>query len=65
MMFQFPYPPPPDMPVDPPGPVFQFFVCILLLLLWFEMIVFALPEKWRDRIYDLQFGPSWAAKRKE
>ena len=65
MLFQFPFPPPPDMPLDPPGPAFQLLVCLLVPLLWFETIVFVLPENWRDRIYDLQFGPRWAAKRRD
>ncbi len=55
--------PQPDTP-DPPGLAFQVFVCILVTFTLFEMVVFALPEKWRDRIYDLQFGASWATKRK-
>jgi len=29
MMFQIPFPPPPDVPIDPPGPAFEVFVCIL------------------------------------
>jgi len=62
---QFPFPPPPDMPLDPPGPIEQLFACILGPLLLFQTIVFALPEKWRDRIYDLQYGPKWSAKRRE
>ncbi len=65
MLFQIPFPPPPDMPLDPPGPVFQFFVCLLLPLLRFEMTVLLLPERWREKIGVLQFGPGWAAKRRE
>jgi len=41
----------------------QLFACILVPLLWLEIIVFTLPEKWRDRIYDLQFGPRWEERR--
>jgi hypothetical protein len=63
MLFQFPFPPPPDMPLDPPGPAFQLLVCIRVPLLWFEMIVLLLPERWRNRIFELQFG--WAAKGKD
>jgi len=63
MMLQIPFPLPPDMPIDPPGPVFQLLVCIVAVLLWFETIVFVLPEKWREKIGALQFGPSWAAKK--
>ncbi len=62
MLFQFPFPPPPDMPLDPPGPAFQLFVCILFVLMWFEVIVQFFPEHWRERIGALQFGPGWAAK---
>jgi hypothetical protein len=65
MLVQFPFPPPPDMPFDPPGMVEQLLACILVVLLTFETIVLVLPEKWRDRISALQFGPKWAAKRSE
>ena len=66
MMLQFPYPPPPDMPIiNPPGKVELLFLCILATLLWFELIVFLLPERWREKIGALQFGPAWAAKRRE
>jgi hypothetical protein len=65
MMFQIPFPPPPDMHIDPPGPAFQLFACIISVLLWFETVVFVLPERLRNKIYDLQFGPAWAAKRRE
>jgi hypothetical protein len=44
MMFQIPFPPPPDMPLDPPGPIFQLFVCILLSLMWFELVVQLCPS---------------------
>jgi hypothetical protein len=64
-MLQSFFPPPPLPPwVDPPGPVEQLFACILATLLWFQSIVLILPEKWANRIYDLQFGPKWAAKRR-
>ena len=56
--------PPPDVPLDPPGPAFQLVVCILFVFVWFETIVMFLPERWREKIGALQFGPSWAAKRK-
>jgi hypothetical protein len=61
---QFPFPPQPDMPLDSPGPAFQLFVCILFVLAWFEAIVQFLPQQWREKISDLRFGPSWAAKRR-
>jgi hypothetical protein len=64
MIFQFPFPPPPDFPIDPPGTVEQLFACILSVLLLFETLVLCLPEKWRWRISELQFGPHWTAKRK-
>ena len=57
--------PPPDVPLDPPGPVFQLLVCILFVFVWFETIVMFLPERWREKIGALQFGAEWAAKRKE
>ena len=63
-MFQFPYPQP-DMPLDPPGPVVQFFACILIVIAMVEMIVFNLPDKWRDRISAVQFGRRWVARRRE
>jgi hypothetical protein len=62
MMFQFPFPPPPDMPLDPPGPAFQLLVCILFVLMWFKTIVMFLPERWREKISELQF-PTRAAKK--
>jgi hypothetical protein len=46
------------------SPVFELlFVCILATLLWFELIVFLLPERWREKIGELQFGPAWAKRR--
>ena len=60
-MFQFPFPPPPDVPLDPPGPVFRLLVCILLVFVWFRAIVMFLPERWREKISELQFGP-WARR---
>jgi hypothetical protein len=48
------------------SPVFELlFVCILAVFLWFELIVFLLPDRWREKIGALQFGPAWAAKRRE
>ena len=44
LMFQFPIPPS-DVPLDLPGPVLRFFVCILLVIATVEMIVFNLPDK--------------------
>jgi hypothetical protein len=61
-MIQVPFPPPPDMPLDPPGVPMQIFSCVLVVLLWFESIVLLLPERWREKIGALQFGASWAAK---
>ena len=65
LMYQFPFPPPPDMPIDPPSVPMQIFSCVVGVLLLFETIVMLLPERWREKISELQFGPSWAAKRKE
>ena len=65
MQFQLPYPPPPDMPIDPPGKVELLFACILVVALWFEVIVWLLPERWREKIDALQYGASWTAKRRE
>ena len=64
MMFQFPFPPPHDFPIDPPSTVEQLFACILSVLLLFETVVLVLPEKWRDRISQLQFGPHWNPNRR-
>ncbi len=50
MLFQIPFPPPPDMPIDPPGPVEQLFASILVTLLLFETVVLLLPEHWREKI---------------
>jgi hypothetical protein len=61
---QFPMPPS-DTPIDPPGPALQFFACILIVIAAVELIVFNLPDKWRDRISALQFGQRWTAKRRE
>ena len=63
MMFQFPFPPPPDFPIDPPSSVEQLFASIISVLLLFETIVLVLPEKWREKICALQFGKKWAAKK--
>ncbi len=62
MMFQFPFPPPPDMPLDPPGVVFQIFLCVLVPLLWFETILLFLPEKWRRKVSAWQFGARWGRR---
>jgi hypothetical protein len=44
--------------LDPPdGPASQLFCCFLVVLLTFETIVLLLPERWRCRISELQFGP--------
>ena len=61
-MFQFPIPPQPDMPLDPPGPVMQFIACLLIVFAIIELILFTLPEKWR--ISAVQFGLRWTARRK-
>ena len=61
-MMQFPIPPD-SPPLDPPGPALQFFVRLLLVIATVEMIVFILPDEWRDRISALQFGRRWTAKR--
>ena len=61
MIFQFPYPPPPDVPLDPPGVVAQLFTCFLVVCLWFETVVLLLPERWKRKVCELQFGPGWAA----
>jgi hypothetical protein len=63
---QFPFPPPPDWPqLDPPGVPMQTFSCVLVVLLLFENVVLLLPERWREKIGALQFGPGYAAKRRE
>ena len=65
LLQEIPFPPPPDMPLDPPGPAFQMLVCILFVVAWFEAIVQLLPERWREKIGALQFGPRWAAKHRK
>jgi hypothetical protein len=50
--------------VSIPRPALQLFACILAALLWFETIVLILPERWRRKVSELQFGPSWTAKRR-
>jgi hypothetical protein len=42
---------------SPDGPASQLFCCILVTLLWFEMVLLVLSERWRWRISELQFGP--------
>jgi hypothetical protein len=50
--------------LSPVFPVFELlFVCVLAVFLWFELIVFLLPERWREKIGELQFGPAWAKRR--
>ncbi len=61
-MMQFPLPLP-GTPIDPPSAAIQLFSCLVVVLLTFETIVLFLPEEWRLRISELQFGPGWAAKR--
>jgi hypothetical protein len=64
MIFQSLFPPLPDFPINPPSTVEQLFACIISVLLLFETVVLVLPEKWRDRISVLQFGPHWNPNRK-
>lgn len=61
---QFPIPMS-NPPTDPPTPAMQFAACILLVIATVELIVFSLPDKWRDRLSALQFGPRWTAKQRE
>jgi hypothetical protein len=64
MIFQFPFPPPPPYAEgDTPSAFLQLFSCIISVLLLFETIVLFLPEKWRWKISQLQFGPHWTAKK--
>jgi hypothetical protein len=56
MMLQFPFPPPPDIPIDPPSVPMQIFGCVLVVLLLFEATVLLLPKRWREKIGALQFG---------
>jgi hypothetical protein len=65
MLLQLPFPPSPIIPIHPPGKIELLFVCILATLLWFELIVFLLPEPWREKIGELQFGSAWAKKRQD
>jgi hypothetical protein len=62
MIFQFPLPP--DIPVDPPGVVFQLFACFVVVLLFVESIILALPDRWRQKVCELQFGAGWTARNK-
>jgi len=57
--------PPPAFPIDPPSVAYQLFVCILFVVAWFEMVAILLPERWREKIGALQFGPRWAAKQRK
>ena len=65
MIFQFPYPPAPDVSLDPPGIVSQLFTCLFVVCLWLEMGVMVLPERWRRKVCELQFGPRWMARMRE
>ena len=66
MIFQFPFPVrPSDVPLNPPGIVFQLFTCLFVVCLWLEMVVMVLPERWRRKVCELQFGPRWMARRRE
>ncbi len=55
-MFQLP---PPDMPDVPPGPVYQFVVCLVLVLLAVELLLTVLPEGWQRKVNRIRFGPGW------
>ena len=63
-MLQFPIPQP-DVPLDPPGVVLQLFICVLVVCLWLELVVLVLPERWRRKACELQFGPRWAARNRQ
>jgi len=63
MMFQLPFPPPPDTPIGPQGPVEKFFACIVIVLLSVAIVVLLMPERWRDRISELWYGSPRAKHR--
>ena len=66
MIFQFPFPvPPSDVPLDPLGIVPRLFTCLFVVCLWLEMVVTVLPERWRRKVCELQFGPRWVARMRE
>ena len=48
-----------DSPSSASGAAFQIFACVLVVPLWIETVVLILPERWRQRIFELQFGPRW------
>ena len=62
-MLQFP--PPPDVPIHPSAPWFQLLTCLVLVLIWFELVLMLLPERWRRKICQLQFGPRWAGRNRD
>ncbi len=58
MMLQFP--PPPDMPaLPPPGPVYQFLACVVVVFGAVEMLLMILPKGWQRKVNQIRFGPSW------
>jgi hypothetical protein len=60
-LMQLPIPPEPL--ADPPSTFLLLYSCVVVVLLTFETIVLFLPEEWRQRISQIQFGPRWTAKR--
>ncbi len=61
MMLQFP--PPPDMPdIPPPGPIYHFLACVLLVLLGVELLLEILPKAWQRKVNQIRFGPGWKGR---
>ncbi len=59
-MIQLSFPPPPDTPeLPPPGPVYQFLLCMAVVLLSVEMLLMILPKGWQRKVNQIRFGPSW------
>ncbi len=57
-MIQFP-PPPPDMgDIPPPGPMYQFLACLLLVLLGVELLLGILPKAWQRKVNQIRSAPA-------
>jgi hypothetical protein len=56
---QMPFPPPGTQELPPPGPIYQFFLCVVLVFLAFEMLLMILPEDLQRKVNQIRFGPNW------
>lgn len=61
-MIQAPFSPPPLPPggfIPPPGPLYQFLACVVLVLWVMETLLMLLPRSLQRKVNLLRFGPYW------